>query len=272
MRTLTLLILLLIVPLLHGCASSRGERTAWTENATLLPGWQRIGRSAADAAFDPQVWIPLLGAATFTLGDLDEEVSDWARDKTPLFGDTEDATDASDDLLFLGTAFYVGTALAADSGDNTSEWLLNKGRGLLGGFTILAVNNATTSGLKSLAGRERPGGGGEDGDDDSFPSRHTSHAATSAALASRNLDYTGIGDTGKAWLRVGLHGTAALTGWARIEAGRHYPSDVLAGYALGQFLGRFLNDAFLMPDRGMHLTLHPADEEGRLMLGLQFRP
>jgi hypothetical protein len=28
---------------------------------------------------------------------------------------------------------------------------------------------------------------------------------------------------------------AAITGWARVEAGMHFPSDVLAGWALGHF-------------------------------------
>ena len=33
--------------------------------------------------------------------------------------------------------------------------------------------------------------------------------------------------------------------WARVEGDRHYPSDVLAGAALGHFLSAFIHDAFL---------------------------
>jgi len=36
----------------------------------------------------------------------------------------------------------------------------------------------------------------------------------------------------------------------RVEANVHDPSDVLTGYALGHFLGSFVNDAFL--DRFSH--------------------
>jgi hypothetical protein len=33
--------------------------------------------------------------------------------------------------------------------------------------------------------------------------------------------------------------------WSRVEAGKHYLSDALAGFALGHFLGAFVNDLFL---------------------------
>jgi membrane-associated phospholipid phosphatase len=39
--------------------------------------------------------------------------------------------------------------------------------------------------------------------------------------------------------------------WARVEARKHYPSDVLAGAALGHFLTAFIHDAFLnLPEDG----------------------
>jgi len=46
-------------------------------------------------------------------------------------------------------------------------------------------------------------------------------------------------------MKMGVAGIAAGTAWATIEANRHYPSDVLSGYALGHFLSAFINDAFL---------------------------
>ena len=44
-----------------------------------------------------------------------------------------------------------------------------------------------------------------------------------------------ITDTSLAW----------LTGWARMEAGKHHPSDVLAGAALARFLTVFVHDGFM---------------------------
>jgi membrane-associated phospholipid phosphatase len=33
--------------------------------------------------------------------------------------------------------------------------------------------------------------------------------------------------------------------WTRVEAGVHYPSDVLASAAIGHFLSTFIDDAFM---------------------------
>jgi hypothetical protein len=43
----------------------------------------------------------------------------------------------------------------------------------------------------------------------------------------------------------GLVLLTAGTAWARVEAKRHYPADILAGMAIGHFISSFVNDAFL---------------------------
>lgn len=87
------------------------------------------------------------------------------------------------------------------------------------GAESFAVTAALTSSLKLLVGRHRPGGGTH-----SFPSGHTSAAFAAATLIDANAG----GAVG-----VSSYGLAALTGYSRMDAKRHYPSDVLAGAAIG---------------------------------------
>ena len=65
---------------------------------------------------------------------------------------------------------------------------------------------------------------------------------------------------------------AGLTGWARLEGNRHYPSDVLFGFALGNFIAAFMNDAFVTPEGREHLAFRvdTAGPDG-LVLGLDYR-
>ena len=43
---------------------------------------------------------------------------------------------------------------------------------------------------------------------------------------------------------------ATGVGWARVEAGAHYPLDVCAGAAIGHFVSSFIHDAFLgLPEK-----------------------
>ena len=95
--------------------------------------------------------------------------------------------------------------------------------------------------IKLGVGRPRP----DDSDNLSFPSGHASVAFTGATLTRRNLARLDLPAATRALLDVGAVSLAAGTAWARVEAGVHYPSDVLAGAALGNFVAAFVNDAFL---------------------------
>ncbi len=92
---------------------------------------------------------------------------------------------------------------------------------------VMAVNAIVTTAIKRLVPRRRPGGG-----NNSFPSGHTS-----TAFAAASLIYDNSGGT----IGVPAYGLAALTGYSRMEARRHYPSDVLAGAAIGILSAQILD-------------------------------
>jgi len=67
-------------------------------------------------------WVPLIGAGVVSIDDWDREISDWAVENTPVFGSTEDAIEASDNLKTVTTVAMVGTALAVPNGEGAWEW------------------------------------------------------------------------------------------------------------------------------------------------------
>lgn len=94
--------------------------------------------------------------------------------------------------------------------------------------------------LKRTVRRERP----DRSDDLSFPSSHASMTAAVATAAAHNAREATIPRAGR-WLIEGPEwGIATATAWARVEAGVHYPSDVLAGAALGGLISTTVEDAF----------------------------
>ena len=58
--------------------------------------------------------------------------------------------------------------------------------------------------------------------------------------------------------------------WARVESGAHYPSDVLAGAALGNFTTLFIQEAFDFDDSAFSLVVSPGPEEFSLQVGWDF--
>jgi hypothetical protein len=240
-----LLVVLLASVTFSGCATLPNGRI-WGEHATLRPGWERLRVSAIEAARDPWVWGPLLGAAAFQVDGLDRRTSDWAREHTPVFGSQRSAEDWSDDLRKASVLAHYATVVATPGGDEPTEWFMAKAKGMLVDVAATSATSFATRELKKGTDRERPNHLA----DQSFPSGHTSSSAAHTRLASRNLQSIDMSHDARLLSNVGLTALTIGTSWARIEAGWHFPSDTLFSMALGHFIASFLNDGFLALDDG----------------------
>jgi membrane-associated phospholipid phosphatase len=225
--------------LLH-CSSTKLHH-GWGEDATISPGWQRVGQSAANAALQVETWIPFGTALLVAITDWDSEIQNWASQKTPVFGSVSSAVKVSDDLLKASTWVYLTSVVITPSGNDVSSVILNKGKGLATGISATFISQFMTSELKTLTQRERP----DNSNNRSFPSGHTSAVANYTMLTSRNIEYMQLNPYLEGSIKIALNTMTLATGWARVEGNKHYPSDILVGAALGNFIGAFINDAFL---------------------------
>lgn len=199
--------------------------------------WPSAGEAreaAVAAARSPATWAPLAGAALLQVNDWDEEVSDWAADERPVFGDRAAAW--SDDLRLASNVAWLLTTLPQPDGDPADPLVRRLGVGA----SALLLERAATYGIKEAVDRRRPDGS----DARSFPSGHAGNAAAATTLARRHVAAMNLPARVNVPLRAGLYGLAAGTAWARVEARRHYAGDVLAGYALGRFIAAFVAGAF----------------------------
>jgi hypothetical protein len=258
---------LLVMLYVCGCATLPNGR-AWGEDATYRPGWERIRESAGQAARDPWVWAPLLGAGLLQIEDWDRDVSDWARETTPVFGSQQAAEDWSDDLKSASGIAFHASVLVTPSGPDPGDWLLNKARGYLVEGAAIWLTSRTTQALKDATDRERPNGLALQ----SFPSGHTSASAVYTQLASRNLHSVELPEGVRRGLDYGLEALTLGTSWARVEAGWHFPSDTLFSMALGKFLASFFHDAFmgLDSDAPIHLGFAPLPGGAEIRWRLRF--
>jgi membrane-associated phospholipid phosphatase len=113
----------------------------------------------------------------------------------------------------------------------------------------LGATEGMTDLLKITTDRTRP----DHSNDRSFPSGHASISFAASTLANRNLEFLRLPAWAQQSLTVGNLTLASAVAWARVEGGRHFPSDVLAGAAIGHFFSAFIHDAVLFWQAGMRI-------------------
>ncbi len=250
-----------------GCGTLANGRR-WGQDAFSHASPKTFSQAARDAFFDVQTLLPAVAAAVFTVGDLDERVSDWATDHTPVFGSQATAEDFSDYLYWTLQSETFATLLATPSGGDATPWWSAKAKGA--GVKLLAagVPLGTTLLLKELTNRTRP----DRSDDLGFPSGHATIAFSTATLSNRNLDVIPLDPWAKYSLQVGNIMLASSVAWARIEANKHVPSDVLAGAVIGHFLSAFLHDALIgIPaSQRFRLIIWPGKDEMMAYIAFPF--
>ncbi len=126
---------------------------------------------------------------------------------------------------------------------------------LLGLVETYYTNRGLTSLLKDMTGRERPAlefarreGAGDrrlealdanEGNHESFPSGHASGSFAFLSYLERAIARkTDLRGGARAASFTGMYGLAGYIGYSRIRRGRHFFTDVVAGAALGTFVGR----------------------------------
>jgi hypothetical protein len=268
LSSMAVLVMVSLLPLGGGCGTLENGR-GWGQDAFNGIDFDRVARAARDALLDPYTLVPLAGAGAFAIDDFDKKVSDWAVDHNPIFGTENRAADASATLKqVLGVEAYA-TAVATPSGDDPEEWLASKAKGVGVELAAVYATESATTWLKHETGRMRPDGSNTG----SMPSGHASTATSFMALSNRNLSHIDAVADVRPLLVAGNTLLDAGVGWARVEAGVHYPSDVLVGMALGNFLTVFIHDGLMnLPKKesNVRFTVFPAERGVGFAAALRF--
>lgn len=245
----------LFLVLLASC-SLLNRRGTWGKKALWPVKGMTVWDAAKKNASSAHVWVPLVGAGTIHWAGWDHKISDWANSGSGIYNDQTAADNWSDNfnniLKYEAYATVILTPSMNEDG-KLSGYLVNKARG---GF---AVNLASLSSsythdrLAKAAHRRRP----NKSDYRSFPSGHSTDAGARNVIISKNLDYIEMDPSLRFGIKTVNTSMAAGTLWARLEGKRHFPSDVLCGYALGSFLSGFIYDSLMNADPNESFVIAP---------------
>ena len=192
--------------------------------------------AAVGAALVPVVWPSALPSATCApcnpahLWAVDRSVVGPVRKLPDVLSATTLGAEAALGIVFLASSRRgEGTAAFAEDATVIAE--------------AAALTSAATEWTKVLFHRPRPflylptsTGPATADDGRSFPSSHTSLAFAAAAAYASVLHRRGLAGRNKLQI-VALFTAATATGILRVVAHRHFPTDVVAGAALGFAIG-----------------------------------
>jgi membrane-associated phospholipid phosphatase len=177
-----------------------------------------LGMSFTTSLFSSQNLMPLVAGAgtTAILVPFDQEISSRFLGTADSLGTVGTAAGG----VLVVSAVMGGTVLAAQISHNRR---LDAAAFALAQTVV--VENAIVESAKYITRRERPDGS----DNLSFPS---SHAANAFGIATVVAHYCGW-----RW-GVPAYAVAGAIAISRVEAGKHWPSDVAAGATIGLLAGR----------------------------------
>ena len=141
-------------------------------------------------------------------------------------GDTLEGMGDARSFVLLG-GFYLAGVIGRDS----------KAKNVFfdGLSASLIASGLITPALSSVVGRERPtfGQGAyefQPFDGRAFPSGHSTQAFAVASVIATSYD--------QIWVKVAAYGAATVTAYMRVQRGKHFPTDVVAGAFIGTAVGR----------------------------------
>ena len=191
----------------------------------------------------------------------------WSAEATA--NHTHAATDLADAGRRLGEPLYVGGALlAVDLAARAAHSVPVAAASERVAGSVVAAGAAALV-VKELVGRERPNETTDPGrfkpltSHDSFPSGHATVAfAFAAALTA---------ETHSRWVTALAWPAAAVTAWSRVHDRYHWPSDVVAGAAVGAGVA-LRADAYARArwPHGLPLAIVPAPGGGSVALRAAF--
>jgi len=252
MRTMMVFLVLIA---LSGCSVLK-KKGDWGKNAFFPVKGGNIRDAFVKNVSSPHVLIPVTAAGVIHVMAWDNKISHWVNKERTFYNEQTEADNYSDNFNIVQKYEMYLSILLPPSNDeegSAGNYLLNKLKGGLLTNVASSASKVSQHALRNQTERRRP----NSKDNNSMPSGHATEAGSRRVLIARNVQASGL----PVPLQYGIDGANTFMSfavmWARVEGKRHYPTDVLLGYSLGNFVSGFIYDALINYDPDTTVGLAP---------------
>jgi len=237
------IIFTLIALILTGCTTTQ-----------LNSGWERTKQASYNAATDYVTWVPVAASAALYATDYDTDITDYFRDHH-WFGE-------EDDEFYRGLNNYetLSTAFLVNDPDYAQTW-----KRVLVEFTGLETTKQASTFLEKNIRKKSPDGT----HNGSIGSHHALDHFASSAMNRRNVEQLNIPEWGKYTLNTISYTSASASALCRVQDGGHSFADQLLSASIGNFMGLFIHDLFML-DASTNLAVSLNDSEAAVYIGFRY--
>lgn len=216
--------------------------------------WDRTKIAAYNGATDPVTWGTALTSAALYSTDYDTDITDHLMEHHWV--------NTEDDNLYRNLNDYETLLTAVLIEDNNYTL---KGKRVAVELAGMGMARLTKTALNQTISKESPDGT----HDEAIGSNHALEPFTSSAMNRRNVEQMSIPTWGKYTLNTLSYATASASALSRVQDGGHSFADQLVSASIGNFLGIFIHDVFMLENTtDMQVSL--VDNAATLQLGFKF--
>lgn len=237
------IILAFLIVLFAGCSTTQ-----------FHTGWERTKQASYNAATDYVTWVPAAASAALYATDYDTDMTNYFRDH-PWFGE-------EDDEFYRGLNRYetLATALLVDDPDYRQ-----KEKRILVEFIGLETTKQTSTFLEKNIRKKSPDGT----HNGSIGSHHALDHFAGSAMNRRNVEQLDIPEWGKYTLNTISYTSASASALCRVQDGGHSFADQLVSASIGNFMGLFFHDLFML-DSTTNIAVSVNDNEAKVHIGFRY--
>lgn len=261
---------MVLVALCLLCSCSVLKRKgSWGKDAFFPVKAEAIRKAFVKNATSPHVYVPVASAGVIHVMAWDNKISHWVNKERTVFNEQHEADNYSDNLNTIQLYEMYLSILAPPSNDEKGSlgaYAMNKLKGGLLTNVSASASRVFQHRVRSWTNRRRPNAK----DFNSMPSGHATEAGARRVLTARNLSFSGWSQN----IQNGINGMNTMMSlavmWARVEGKRHYPTDVLLGYSLGNFVSGFIYDSLINFDPDTSVGIAPLNGGASATLTFRF--
>ncbi len=201
-------------------------------SASLTSTWNRTKQASYNAATDYVTWVPLVGATALYSTDYDTQITNYFMQNQPIDNELDDTFRSLNGYETYLSGLFIEDDSYATKGKRVLSEFLAFQTSIIASDTLNNIDKRSPDNIHYYA----------------IGSQHVLGPFAGSAMTRRNVAQLDIPQWSKYSLNTFSYTAATASALTRVQDGGHSFADQLIGASVGNFIGIFMHDIFMLDD------------------------